>query len=67
MTRPEQGTPEYDLWIAAIEVAVSPPFKRGGSASLAGVYWPRIDALRAALEALGIDWQAVKREAEGTS
>lgn len=59
--RPEKGTPEWDLWIAAIEVAVDPPWKRGATVSNAGVWWPKIEALRDALEACDIDWQTVKR------
>lgn len=60
IARPEKGTPGYELWIAAIEVAIDPPLKKGQHVSSAQVYWPKIDALRAALEGVGIDWRSVK-------
>lgn len=63
-TRPAKGTPEWDLWIAAIEVAMAAPERRGQYSSSALIYWPKIEALRAALDVLGIDWHAAKREAD---
>ena len=57
MTRPVKGTPEWALWIAAIEVATGAPLKRGTSVASAQVLWSRIEALREALDDLGIDWR----------
>jgi hypothetical protein len=65
MARPEKGTPEYDLWIAAIEVAAHPPLKQGKYASDAGVSWHKVDALRAALDGVGIDWRTVHEKNKG--
>lgn len=58
MGRPVKGTPEWDLWVAAIDVAVYPPAdpKRG----TVYVSAARIEELRRALDACGIDWRAVK-------
>jgi hypothetical protein len=58
---PAKGTPEYDLVIAAIEVAASAPLEQGANVSYAKVYWPRMHAMRTALETLGIDWRTVKQ------
>jgi hypothetical protein len=63
---PDEGTPEYDLWIAAIEIATSAPLRQGTNVTSAGIYWPRIHALRAALDALGIDWRAAKAAENGS-
>lgn len=60
MARPEKGTPEWELWIAAIKVAVDPPLR--STRPTCYVAWRRIEALRAALEACGIDWRAVKEQ-----
>lgn len=60
MTRPAEGTPEYALWVAAIEVAMAAPLKRKAHTTSAGIYWPKVTALREALDALGIDWRAAK-------
>jgi hypothetical protein len=57
---PARGTPEHELWMAAVSVAVSAPLTHGPSTTYALVYWPRMDALRAALDAVGVDWRAVK-------
>ena len=62
--RPAAGTPEWDLWVAAVEVAMSAPLRHGPTTSYAKVYWPRIEQLRAALDAVGIDWRP--RPATGT-
>ncbi len=62
MTAPSKGTPEYDLWVAAIEVATYAPLRPGTHVSGAKVAWPRLEALRAALDALGIDWRKAKVE-----
>ena len=59
MTQPRSGTPEYRLWLAAIDVAASPPLKQGKYAGNAGVYWPLIHELREALDELGVDWRKV--------
>lgn len=64
MTRPEKGTPEWDLWVAAIDVAADPPLGRMKTSVDAKVAWRLIDHLRDALDALDIDWRTVK-EKEG--
>lgn len=56
MSRPVKGTPEYELWLCAIEVATYPPVEHGNQAT-GQVSWRRLDALRAALEGVGIDWR----------
>jgi hypothetical protein len=58
MTRPDKGTPEYDLWVAAIDVATYPPLKAKGATLQ--VSERRIEALRDALDRLGIDWREVR-------
>lgn len=58
MSRPKKGTPEWELWVAAIEVAIYPP--TSGTTATAKVAWHRINALRAALDELGIDWRSAK-------
>lgn len=57
--RPAKGTPEYDPWIAAIEIATFPPtsIRPGSEPKVAAI---RIEALRTALEACGIDWRKAK-------
>ena len=66
MSAPEKGTPEYALWVAAIEVAIHAPLKQGTYSSDAKVRWHAIHELRAALDAVGIDWRTakVKNDAE---
>jgi hypothetical protein len=59
--RPEKGTPEYGLWIAAIEIAASAPLHQGQNVGVAQVPWPRIHELRQALDELELDWREVKR------
>jgi hypothetical protein len=58
MTRPNKGTPEYKLWIAAIEVAADPPLKP--QRPTVQLHAPKLKALRDALEGVGIDWKKVK-------
>lgn len=61
MTRPSKGTPEYDLWVAAIEIAIYPPLRHDDRTTWAAkVPWNRIEELRAALDKVGIDWRATK-------
>jgi hypothetical protein len=60
-SRPEKGSLEYELWLCAIEVAAYPPAKRGTNVYAAHVPWDAIDRLRAALEAVGVDWERAKR------
>lgn len=56
--RPAKGTPEYELWTAAIEVAAYPPvYPRKATCVVSS---KRIQRLRDALEACGIDWHKVK-------
>lgn len=59
MARPKKGTPEWDLWVAAIEVAIYPSLVHGRQAT-GQVSWRRLDALRDALDELGIDWRKAK-------
>lgn len=56
--RPDKGTPEWDLWVAAIEVATFPPLVAKGATSQ--ISERRITALREALDAVGIDWRTAK-------
>lgn len=58
---PPKGTPEYELWIAATEVAASAPLRAGTHSFSAQVPWYLIKQLRDALDQLGIDWREVKR------
>lgn len=54
MARPKKGTPEYELWLCAIEVATYPPIEHGNQAT-GQVSWQPLDNLRAALDGVGID------------
>jgi hypothetical protein len=54
----EEGTPEYEVFLAAIEVAVDPPINP--KRPTCQVYVPYITRLRNALEAFGIDWKKIK-------
>lgn len=59
--RPEKGSPEWDLWVAAIEVAIAPPLSHTKTTTpTAKVRWTAITELRAALDALGVDWRTAK-------
>jgi hypothetical protein len=60
MSRPEKDSPEWDLWVAAIDVAVAPPVKKGTYSYAANVPWHLVERLRDALDAVGIDWLDVK-------
>lgn len=42
---------------AAIAIAAYPPRTQGQYVSNAGVYWPLIHELRAALDELGVEWR----------
>lgn len=42
---------------AAIAVARQAPARRGKYVSHAKIYWPVIEELRAALDALGVEWR----------
>lgn len=57
--KPDKDTPEYDLWIAAIEVAIAPPLTHGIQYA-AKVPWSLIEDLREKLDAVGIDWKTAK-------
>jgi hypothetical protein len=59
---PERGTPEAVLWSAAMEVALAAPAKQNPTASSAQIPWVKIDALREAIEGVGIDWAAFKQD-----
>lgn len=60
--RPLEGTPEYDLWVTAIDVAISPPVDMRQPTTQ--VHARRIRALRDALEAVGIDWKTARERNE---
>jgi len=60
MAVPKKGSPEYDLWVAAIEVATYAPYRAAKYVHGATIAWTRVEALRAALDALGIDWRKAK-------
>jgi hypothetical protein len=62
LTKPEKGTPEYELWLCAIEIAVAAPWKKGTYSYSAQIPWNRINKLRLALDGLGIDWQDMKKD-----
>lgn len=53
----EQTTPESRVLDAAIRIAADAPRTRGTYVSHAKIYWPHITELRAALDALGIQWR----------
>ncbi len=57
--RPSKGTPEYELLIAACEVASYPPL--APKAYTCAVPAKRIEELRLALDALDIDWRRAKQ------
>ena len=59
--RPAKGTPEYNLWLAAIDISIAAPMKKGSYSHSAQIPWTMIHALRDALDDLGIDWRAQKR------
>jgi hypothetical protein len=46
------------LMDAAIAVADYAPAKRGQHVSSAQIYWPLIIELRAALDAMGVEWRS---------
>jgi hypothetical protein len=52
-----EPTPAGRVLDAAIAIARAAPARRGQYVSHAKIYWPRIEELRAALDALGIDWR----------
>jgi hypothetical protein len=49
-----------ELVHAALSVAVAPPLKKGQYVYNAQVPWTRIDRLRRALSAIGVDWLNTK-------
>jgi hypothetical protein len=49
--------PAAQLLDAAIRIAAHAPKIRGQYVSSALIYWPHIEELRAALDALGVDWK----------
>jgi hypothetical protein len=62
MPKPEKDTPEYELWLCAIEVAVAAPWKQGTHSYSAQIPWNNVNNLRQALDALGIDWRKTKTD-----
>lgn len=61
MDIPKKGTPEFALWVAALDIAAVAPLKQGTNVFAAGVDWRLIHDLRAALDQLGLDWRGVKK------
>lgn len=62
MTKPLKDSPEWDLWIAALEVAAGPPLRPHAASVL--VPASRLRKLRDALDVLGVDWREVKASGE---
>lgn len=62
MPHPEKGTPEYELWLCAIDIAVAAPWRKGTYSHSAQIPWEDIDKLRQALDAVRIDWRDVKKD-----
>lgn len=56
--RPTKGTPEYAVWLAAIDVVLAAPLKQGTNVFAASIPWSIVTDLRAQLAASGIDWRA---------
>jgi hypothetical protein len=48
--------------VAALEVAIAPPAENRQRSATAYVPWRHVDELRAALEAMGVDWRSVKAQ-----
>lgn len=61
MPKPLKGTPEYELWLAAIDIAAAAPLKRGTYVHAASIPWKLVNRLRDVLEELDIDWVSVCR------
>jgi hypothetical protein len=61
MPKPEKDTPEYELWLCAIDVAIAAPWNQATHAFASQIPWEDIHKLRRALEAVDIDWQAAKK------
>jgi hypothetical protein len=62
MSTPEKDTPEWRLWVAALDAAIWPPYAdetRGAECLVPSFV---IDQLREAFEELGIDWRATKAQ-----
>jgi hypothetical protein len=57
---PPPGTPEFGVWVAALDVATSPPLRHAATTGYAQVPWGEIEKLRDALETAGLDWRAVR-------
>jgi hypothetical protein len=49
---------EGELLDAAIDVARDAPMRHGPTTSHALIYWPKVERLRAAIEAMGLEWRA---------
>jgi hypothetical protein len=58
---PETDTAASRLMDAVITVAACAPARRGTYVSHAKIYWPYIEELRAALDAMGVDWRSQQR------
>lgn len=60
--RPEKRTPQFDLWVTAIDIAADAPLRQSTETGVtkAQIPWTRIHKLRVVLDQLGIDWRKVK-------
>lgn len=62
--RPDKGTDEYALWVAACQVALDAPLRPSRNGGLCQIRWASILELRAALDALEVDWRPHHRSAK---
>jgi hypothetical protein len=60
VSRPEKGTPEYDLWVTAIDIAIRAPYDQNPTTVDTKIPWLLIHELRSRLDALDINWRAAK-------
>ena len=59
MSTPQKDSPEWELWVAAVDIATSAPLTAHTHSVL--VSWKRVERLREALDVLGVDWRTAKR------
>jgi hypothetical protein len=55
--KPPEPEPAARVLDAALRIARNAPATRGTYVSHARIYWPLIEELRAALDALGVEWR----------
>lgn len=60
MSIPEKGTPEYDLWVTAIDIAIAAPYDQNRTVVDTKIPWLLIHELRSRLDTLDINWRAAK-------